>query len=233
MEEAIRFIKTYEAWIYLGLGAYAFWEIRKFALAWEEVRGAAFGLERENAQSRLNRSAILLMLVLAAGMTAFILVSFIAPTIPGANLLATPTIDLLATPTITLAASTAQAGAAATPATPTPTNWPPEGSGCIPEKLMLTAPMHGEQIKGKITLTGTVDFPNFGFYKYEIMRPGDPIWHTLQAGREVKRDEPLGDWDPHTLTPGEYLLRLVAMDNQGLTLGSCEVQVRVISEVSP
>ena len=231
MDEALRFLKTYEALVYLGLGGWAIWQIRKFALAWEEVRGAAFGLERESAQGRLNKAAIILILILAMGMGEFILVSFIVPSVPGANPLLTPTIDLLATPTVTLLPSTPGEEDIASETTPTPEGWPPPESGCIPGQLMLTAPRHGEQISGKIALEGTVDFPNFGFYKYEVMRPGDPIWHTLQAGREEKHDEILGDWDTQILTQGDYLLRLVAIDNQGQQLGSCEIQIQVIQSI--
>jgi hypothetical protein len=231
MEDVLRFLKTYEALIYLGLVGLALWEIRKFLMAWEETRGAAFGLERESAQGRLNKSAIILILYLALGMGEFFMVSFVAPTVPGATPLLTPTIDLMATPTVTLAAFETQEEAEE--ATPTPIGYPPEDSGCIPDQLMLTSPHHEQSIHGKVTLFGTVDMPNFSFYKYEVMRPLDPIWYTLQAARETKNDEALGDWDTQLLSPGEYLLRLVAVDNQGQMLGSCEIQVNITSNPVP
>lgn len=227
MDEVLRFFKTYEALIYLGLGGLALWEIRKFALAWEEVRGAAFGLERESSQVRLNRAAVNLLLILTVGLSEFILVSFVVPTVPGANPLLTPTIDLLATRTVTLAALRPPTETPEIQATPTPAGWPPEESGCLPEQLFLTSPMYGEQVRGKIVLEGTVDFPNFSFYKYEVKRPDDPIWHTLQASREMKQDEVLGEWDTNLLAQGEYLLRLVAVDNEGETLGACEIKIRI------
>jgi hypothetical protein len=226
MDDVLRFLKEYEALIYLGIAGLALWEIRKFLMAWEETRGAAFGLERESAQGRLNKSAVVLILYLSLGMGEFFMVSFVAPTVPGATPLLTPTIDLLATPTVTLAAP-GPVEVAVEVATPTPAGWPPEESGCIPDQLMLTSPQHGEAVHGRVTLTGTVDMPNFSFYKYEVMRPMDPLWYTLQAAREVKHDEPLGDWDTQLLSPGEYLLRLVAVDNQGQIIGSCEIQVNI------
>jgi hypothetical protein len=232
MDEVLRFLKTYEALIYLGLAGLALWEIRKFLMAWEETRGAAFGLERESAQGRLNKSAIVLILYLALGMGEFFMVSFVAPTVPGAIPLHTPTIDLLATPTVTLAPS-GPGAEEIEPATPTPAGWPPEESGCIPEQLMLTSPQHGQHVHGRVTLTGTVDMPNLSFYKYEVMRPMDPIWYTLQAAREVKQDEALGDWDTQLLSPGEYLLRLVAVDNQGQVMGSCEISVQITANPGP
>ncbi|MFU8773246.1 MAG: hypothetical protein ACNA8H_12605, partial [Anaerolineales bacterium] len=102
MEEALRFLRTYEFWIYsiLAIGGLVY--IRKFFLAWEELREAAFGLERESAQSRLNQSAGMLIMLLAIGFGVFFLVSFISPTVSGAIPLLTPTLDLLASPTTTL-----------------------------------------------------------------------------------------------------------------------------------
>jgi hypothetical protein len=233
MEEALRFIRTYEALIYLGLGGLALWEIRKFALAWEEVRGAAFGLERESAQGRLNRTAVMLVLILSMGLAEFVLVSFVAPSVPGANPLLTPTIDLLATATVTLPASASSADTPVPEASPTPTGWPPQESGCIPGSLMLTSPIHGEAVTGKVVLEGTVDFSGLSFYKYEVKRPEDEIWHTLQASREIKHDELLGEWDTSLLSQGEYHLRLVAIDTEGQELGVCEIPIRIAPPTAP
>jgi hypothetical protein len=63
MEEALSFFRAFEVWIYLLLGLGGLIYIRKFILAWQELRGAAFGLERENAQTRLNQSASVLVLI--------------------------------------------------------------------------------------------------------------------------------------------------------------------------
>jgi hypothetical protein len=160
-------------------------------------------------------------------------VSFVVPTVPGANPLATPTIDLLATQTVTLSAFRPTAAETEVPATPTPTGWPPEESGCVPEQLFFTSPLYGEQVSGKVVLEGTVDYPNFGFYKYEVKRPEDPIWHTLQASRDTKMDEILGEWDTNLLAYGEYLMRLVAIDNEGQTLGTCEIKIRIAPGTAP
>lgn len=54
MEEALGFFRALEMWIYLLLGLWGLIIIRKFVLAWQELRGATFGLERENAEGRLN-----------------------------------------------------------------------------------------------------------------------------------------------------------------------------------
>ena len=51
MEQVFQFFQAYEIWIYVTLGILILWQIRKFVLAWEELRGAFFGLEREAAQA--------------------------------------------------------------------------------------------------------------------------------------------------------------------------------------
>jgi hypothetical protein len=229
MEEALRFFKTYEAIIYLGLGGLAIWEIRKFILAWEEVRSAAFGLERESAQGRLNKSAIMLVLIMMLASLEFTIVSFVVPAYPGATPLYTPTIDLLATPSITLPVSTIPTESEAVSGTQLPAApLLAEDSGCIPDQVMITAPANGETVSGKITLVGTVNIPDFGFYKYEVTRPGETIWLPIQAGRQVKQDEPLGEWDTEVLPQGAYLLRLVVSDNQGNEAATCVIQVNVV-----
>jgi hypothetical protein len=227
MEEVLRFARTYEAFIYLIFGGLALWEIRSFVLAWENVRQAAFGLERESAQQRLNLTALLLVATLLIVMAEFTLVSFVAPGIPGANPLMTPTLDLLATPTYTLPAGTLGAGATSQPATETPVPLTADSNGCIPGKLEITTPKNGDRVSGKVTLIGSVDVPDLGFYKYEVAHPGDAIWLTIQAGRGAKHNEALGDWETGSLTAGDYLLHLVVTDNQGKTIGTCQVQVQV------
>jgi hypothetical protein len=226
MEEALRFFRLYETIIYIGLGALAIWEIRKFILAWNDLRGAAFGLEREAAQSRLNRAAIYLTLLLFMAMVEFTLVYFIAPTVPGATPILTPTLDLLATPTHTLSPSGQNEGdPQATPAvTAVPTA---AGVGCVTGELEFTNPMQGESVSGEISVSGTVNMTNLAFYTLEVARPGDTVWLTIQAGRGTKVDEPLGTWFTNTLSVGEYVLRLVATNNEGAELATCEILIYV------
>ena len=111
MNEFLRYLKELEFLIYIILGIFTVWHLRKFFSAWEELRAAAFGLEKESAQVRLNRSAALLVVLLFLATAEFGLVSFIIPAIPGVEPLPTATLDLLATPTITLAAETVTSSA--------------------------------------------------------------------------------------------------------------------------
>ena len=235
MEEALRFFRAYEVWVYLLLALGGLIYVRKFILAWGELRGAGFGLERESAQSRLNQSAAVLVLLLTMAISEFVLVSFIAPTVPGAIPILTPTLDLLATPTTTLAPVTPQPGETAlpdtTPITPTQVV---AGAGCVPGQIFIAYPLEGDEISGAVEISGTVDIPNFGFYKLEMKRPEETNWLTILAGNQIRRQEILGIWNTSLLPPGYHQLGLVVTDNQGKSNPPCVTQVRVTNpEVTP
>jgi hypothetical protein len=228
MEEALRFFRAYEIWIYLILALGGLFFIRKFAMAWQELRDAAFGLERENAQARLNQAASALMLLIAMAITEFVLVSFVAPSVPGAIPLLTPTLDLLATPTTTLPPS--QTGEAVLSPALTPTGLPatpPGESGCIPGQIAIAAPAQGSEISGVVEISGTVNIPNFGFYKLEMKRLEETNWLTILAGNQPKVNSVLGAWNTSLLSPGNHQLSLVAADNKGQTFPPCIIDVRV------
>lgn len=235
MEEALRFFRTYEMWMYVILALAGLVYVRKFILAWEDLRRAAFGLERESAQSSLNQSAGMLVLLFVMAVAVFVLVSFVAPSFPASNPLLTPTMDLLASPTTTLAAD----GTDLESATPTlgDVSLTPTvevvGEGCVPGQIMLTEPVDGSEINGVIVVKGTASIQNFGFYKYELAQPGETTWLTIQAGREIIQDGDLGQWDTRTLAPGDYMLRLVVTDNQGESLEPCVIRVHVNNPSAP
>lgn len=227
MEEALSFFRAFEAWIYVLLALGGLLYARKFILAWQELREATFGLERESAQSRLNQSASILVLLLTMAVIVFVLVYFVSPAVPSANLLPTPTLDLLATPTTTLPAGTPPADIAEAPSEAIIPELTPE-SGCIPGQIEITFPRNDEQVSGVVEIIGTADIPNFGFYKFEIKRPDETIWLTIQAGNTVVKNDKLGDWDTSRLIPGEYQLGLVVVDNQAQAAPGCVIQLRVV-----
>jgi hypothetical protein len=221
MGDILRFFKENEVFIYLILGIIAVWYFRKFLMAWGELRNAAFGLERQSAQSRLNWVTTILIFLLMLGVTEFVLVAFVAPTVPGASPLTTPTLDLLASPTTTLEASLASVNTTLVPTLAT------ENGGCIPGVVDITSPEPGEAIRDIVEIVGTVDIPNFGFYKFEMAAVNDTSWLTIQAGEVITQEGRLGFWDTTRLNPGEYALRLVVTDNQGQSTEPCVIQVRI------
>ncbi|MFO8035448.1 MAG: hypothetical protein R6U57_02340 [Anaerolineales bacterium] len=225
MEDILIYLKNYELVIYIILALVAAWQIRKFLVAWEELRAAAFSLERESAQSRLNRTAGVLVLLLILAVFEYGLVTFVVPNVQGANPLPSPTVDLLATPTSTLP-----------PTTPTSSTTQAAGgqaleaeaaTGCIPGEVMISSPKDGETIRDVVEVEGTADIPDFGFYKFEVSKADAQSWLTIQAQDEVKREEELGFWDTTQIEPGQYDLRLVVFDNLGNQRDPCVVSVYV------
>jgi hypothetical protein len=229
MEQALQFFRVYEIWIYVVLGVLAAWQIRKFAIAWNELRGAFFGLEREAAQIRVNSAATMVVLLIIMVVAEFSLVTFVVPTVPGANPLSTMTLDLLATPTITLPPPT-QNPNGTQEATPTPGEVPAT-EGCVAGQINLTGPINGNRVSGSVTVSGSADIPNFGFYTLQIAHPGDAIWLPIQVGQQPVKNSALAAWDTSSLTPGEYLLKLEVTDNVGTVLTPCIIQVTV--ELAP
>ena len=225
MNYLLRYLKDLEYLIYIVLGAFAVWNIRKFILAWEELRAAAFGLEKESAQQRLNRSAALLVILLFLASAEFGLVSFIIPALPEVEPIPTPTLDLLATPTMTLLPTT-DAGPGSIEGTPLP-GTEVALSGCIPDQLIISYPENNSTVNDIVEVEGTVDIPDFGFYKFEISRGESENWLTIQAGDTPKVEEKLGFWDTTQLEPDNYYLRLVVIDNQGMQKEPCVVYLYV------
>ena len=223
MNEILRYLKDLEYLIYLVLGAFTIWQLRKFFYSWEELRAAAFGLEKESAQLRLNRSAALLVVLLFLATAEFGLVSFIIPAMPEVEPLPTATLDLLATPTTTLAVASESA-------VPEETALPGTAiiqSGCIPEQVMISFPENNATVRDIVEVEGSVNIPDCGFYKFEISRGESDNWLTIQAGDTPREEEMLGFWDTTQLEQDNYYLRLVVIDNQGISLDPCIVYLYV------
>lgn len=226
MEEALSFFRALEAWIYLLLGLGGLIYLRKFIIAWQELRGAAFGLERESAQTRLNQAASVLVILLTMAVTEFVLVSFIAPAVPGANPLPTATLNVLATPTTTIAADSTQVLEGGPTVSPNATP-PSANTGCVPGQIEITSPENGASINGVAEVNGSATIPDFGFYKIEMKRPDQPNWLTILAGNQPVSNGKLGEWDTRRVPPGQYELGLIAYDNQAQPSDLCVIQVSI------
>lgn len=229
MDYVIRFLAEFEVPIYLVLGIVALVYLRRVLAALEEKRGAIFGLEREAAQRKVVAATSVLILVGLLTVGEFIVATFLAGELTQAPSFATPTIEVLTTPTTTLA------GPVPTDATPTPTKYHQaeiEGieSVCINDVLEIENPAHLSEITGVVELVGSVNTENFGSYKYEYSTMGEPTWQTIAAGSGTRVDESLGSWYTSDLPAGEYMLRLVALDNDGIEQTACVVVVTVAAD---
>ena len=229
MAELLRFLVQYEAVLYFILGIAGIIYFYRFWLAWQEVRFAVYALEREASRARLNQYAIILFALLFLSMVIFIMVTFVAATLPARALLATPTLDLsFATPgannTLTPPAGDELALATATPL-PTVSIDP---AGCVPNQLIISSPEEGETLQGAVEVRGTVDVPNFGFYKFEVARAEEELWLTIQAGRSIVQDDILVEnWDTSRLPEGAYVLQLIVTNNAGEESTPCRIPVSI------
>lgn len=222
MVDFLKFLAEYEALVYIILAIGALFSFRWLFRSWNEWRIAVFKLEREFSARRLGRSAVISVMIVVFFCVEFFLASFIIPGLPADFFLATATLDLISTPTGTLSPEMLTQFAVQPQRTSQPNT-----AGCTPGQIELTFPAPGEEIRGAIELSGTVNIPNFGFYKYEVAPLGSDTWATIAAGRTVVIESALGGWDTSVLTPGDYQLRLVVVDNQGTALTPCVVPVQV------
>ena len=155
-----------------------------------------------------------------------VIASFVAPALPAASIMGTPTVSLLASPDSTSAAMTGKVTPAPSAAADGASR---DASGCVPGEIVFTFPESGEQVSGVVELTGTVNIQNFGFYKYEAAPANTGVWTTISAGRGAVVDGNIGRWDATALTPGDYQLRLVVIDNAGQELPHCVISVQVVA----
>ena len=226
MDYVIRFLAEFEVPIYLMLGIVALVYLRRILIALEDKRTAIFGLEREAAQRKVTAAASVLILVGLFTIGEFVVATFLAGELAQEPTFATGTIEVLSTPTTTLP------GLVPTDATPIPTRYPQaeiEGieSNCIDDILEIESPEHNEDISGVVEITGSVNTENFGSYRYEYSTVGEPDWQTIAAGSGTRIDENLGNWFTSDLAPGPYMLRLVALDNDGAEQSACVIIVQV------
>lgn len=225
MQAFFLFLGKYEEIIYLLLLLASLFVFRWLWRSWREWRQAYFSLEREITMRKLARNAIFAALILILACAQTIIGSFIVPGLPASAFVGTPTIDLLGGPGLPVPESGTVL--AFTPASVLPA---PGSEGCVAGQVEILFPKNGETVSGQIELRGTVNVPNFGFYKYEFAAAGSELWATISADRNTGKDISLGSWSTGTLVPGEYRLRLVVTDTQGQALPACVISVRVIGQ---
>lgn len=223
MGSVYRSLANYEALIYIVLAIWGLFVFRSMYRTWLEWRNSVFSLEREFALRRLGRITAVALLILGLVFAEFFIATFVAPSLPASDILTTPTLDLLAAPPGTLSTTDATQAALLLGSPAAPSGM----SGCVPDQIMITSPQPGAMVNGSIEIIGTANVPNFGFYKYEIAPRGTQDWATLSADRNPKQNVSLGTWNTASLTNGEYFLRLVITDNEGVSLEPCVIAVRV------
>jgi len=229
MEDILLFLRAYEIWIYLLLGGAAILVFNRLASAQQEVRSALYGLEREKAQNKFNSRLAVLVLLGLIGITEFALVTFVQPQVQTQAFLATPTIDLQKSPELTVETTTPQAMVTSAITLTPISGIVPVSEGCIPGALEWVNPTDGTEVSGTVDFRFIVQVQNLGFYKYEYTVLGTEQWQTIAAGNELITEEVSGgSWVTDTLIPGDYRLRLVAINSNNETIAICAINIRVI-----
>jgi len=216
---------THEVLVYIVLAIGAMFGLRWLWRSWREWRHAVYGLEREFALRRMSQAIAALALILVLFCGELVTASFILPNLPASMLVPTATPNLLATPTGTISPELATSIAL----TPRPSSVSSGNNGCVPDRVDISSPEGGQELKGTVEISGTAEIQDFGFYKYEVSPLGVESWATISAGRDRVAGGSLGQWDTSALSPGDYQLRLVVTDNQGRALPACVIQVRIVA----
>jgi hypothetical protein len=227
MYEILNFLKTYEYVIYFVFGLGAVLYSYRFFMAWMEIRASVFGLELVSAQRKLNQSSMGLFVLLFFTVIVFVLITFVSPVI-------TPELSIPDTDETISSIATQQSesggvvvSGTTTPALPTalPTVSLFEG-GCIVEVIDISYPEAGETIRGAISVTGTANMVDFGYFKLDIAKSQQELWSTFQAGSSVVIDNVLDDnFDSSLFTPGEYVIQLVIVNAEGESQTPCRIPI--------
>ncbi|MGI6249887.1 MAG: hypothetical protein ACOYKD_00765 [Anaerolineaceae bacterium] len=230
LQTVVKFFADLEVPIYLILGLVAVVYLRRLFLALEERRTAIYGLERAAAQRKVRASVSMLVLVGVLTAAEFVVATFLAEQVKNIPSYSTPSPTVGLTPTSTLDPAFIPEDA-----TPTPTRYPQANikgvqSDCIAGVIEISSPKMGDTLQGVVEIIGSANTPSFGSYKYDYSTMGEPNWQTISAGGEARLDESLGFWYTADLVPGEYMLRLVALDNDGKEQSACVLVVNVIPE---
>ena len=225
MQTLLRFLSKYEVIFYFLLAIAVVISLRKVLLSWKQWRIAVFGLEKETSQHAFSEGMTILILCGFLGLSLFIVNTFITPSVPGVQQVGTPTVDLTVQPTATV---NVEELITQTTSGLMPTLASLFSQGCIPDQIEWTDPVDGDTINGTVTLKGTVNVTDLGYYKYEYAQYGSDSWTTIAAGNsKVVNDALGGTWDTSELTPGDYQLRLVVTDHQNTSLPECTIKITV------
>lgn len=75
---------------------------------------------------------------------------------------------------------------------------------------VISAPVAGQKLQGKVDITGTTDVPNFASAELAFTYASDPSdnWFTIQVLSQPVLDSILAVWDTSFISDGDYKLRL-------------------------
>ena len=241
MERVAQLVADYQWWIYGVLGLVLIFFLRRAMMARRESARSTFKLEREQAQSRYNRSVVISAVILLVVIAAFVLSNPLQPA-PQVTPGPTPTVTtgplvkatLTSTPpppTITptpkpsptpLTRPTSLSPTPEVVATNTPVVRPPS---CPNPNARITSPGINQIVKGNVAVHGTANGDGFQYYKIEVGLGREPnTWAVVGELHYTSIDRgQLETFHSGAYSPGTYTLRLVVVDKTGNYPEPCRV----------
>jgi hypothetical protein len=222
------FLESNQILIYGLFGIVFIIYFQRFLFALREWRRALYGLEKEAAMRGITTSLVVMMVVGIILVLEFSVVTYIAPSYQDVLAFASPTVELSEEQQTEEADKTPEPGGIETPIVVTLN--PLVSGGCVEGELEWFSPVAGSEIRGSVELIVTVNFENLAFYKYEYSQAGSDTWTPIAASDSGGIEKSIGFWNPSTLVPGDYRLRLVVINRDNQTLPVCEIPVTVLAE---
>lgn len=93
--------------------------------------------------------------------------------------------------------------------------------------VRITSPQSGATLRGTVQIQGSANVDLFAYYKFEIWLESAQVWGFMASFEKPVINGVLMNWDTTTVTPGDYQLRLVVVDQTGNYPEPCEIQVTV------
>lgn len=130
-----------------------------------------------------------------------------------------------------VAVEPAAAPSAEPEASPTPPAQATSVAACADSRSTITSPGNNAVLSGVIDIIGTAQDPKFNFYKVEYA-PTDTMEFVYYSGSETPISEwILGSFDTTIFPNGDYVLRLVVVDETGNYPPPCQVRVKIANGV--
>jgi len=100
--------------------------------------------------------------------------------------------------------------------------------------LAINSPAVDEVLRGQVTITGTMAFPDFASAQLDFGYASNPTdtWFTIQAFSQPVVDSALATWDTTSITDGDYVLRLRVTFEDG-TLQEVTVPIKIGNDAVP
>ena len=100
--------------------------------------------------------------------------------------------------------------------------------------VAITSPAADEVLRGQVTITGSLDVPNFASAELDFAYASNPTdtWFTIQTFSEPVTASTLAVWDTTSITDGDYVLRLQVTFEDG-TFQEVTVPVKIGNEAVP